>query len=115
YDGQPEFEFIKKCPAGWDEIKVLNGVPGEYISIARRKENDWYVGSITNWQPRKLSVPLTFLKNGKYTAEIYEDGADAGVNPKHTTIFKKQVDNKTVLQLVLAAGGGYAVWLTPSK
>lgn len=115
YDGQPEFEFIKKCPAAWDEIKVLNGVPGEYISVARRKENEWYIGSITNWQSRKLSIPLSFLKNGKYTAEIYADAADATLNPKHTAISKQVVDNKTILQASLVTGGGYCVRLVPVK
>jgi alpha-glucosidase len=115
YEGQPEFEFIKKCPATWDELKVLDGVPGEYITLARRKENEWYIGSITNWQARKLSVPLSFLKSGKYTAEIYADAADAGINPKHTVISKQVVDNKTILQANLATGGGYCVRLVPVK
>jgi alpha-glucosidase len=115
YEGQPEFGFIKKCPASWDEIKVLNGVPGEYISVARRSRNDWYMGSITNWQGRTLSLPLSFLGKGKYTAEIYADGADAAINPKHTSIYKKQVDSKTILQAKLVTGGGYAVRLTPVK
>ncbi|MEO5684808.1 MAG: glycoside hydrolase family 97 protein [Chitinophagaceae bacterium] len=113
YQGQPEFEFIKKCPATWDELNVLNGMPGDYITIARRKEKEWYVGSITNWQPRTLSIPLSFLKTGKYTAEIYADAADAGINPKHTVISKQLVDSRTILKAPLAAGGGYCVRLVP--
>jgi alpha-glucosidase len=115
YEGQAEFEFIKQCPATWDELKVLNGVPGEYITIARRSGNDWYIGSITNWQARKLTVPLSFLKTGKYTAEIYADAPDAGINPKHTVISKQVVDNKTILQPSLVTGGGYCVRLVPVK
>ncbi|MFT3704297.1 MAG: glycoside hydrolase family 97 protein [Agriterribacter sp.] len=115
YTGQPEFEFIRKCPATWDEIKVLNGVPGEYISIARRSGNEWYVGSITDWHARKLSLPLSFLKSGKYIADIYADAVDAGINPKHTLISKQTVDNKTILQASLVTGGGYCVRLVPVK
>jgi len=115
YQGQADFEFIKKAPASWDEIKVLQGVPGEYISIARRKGNDWYIGSITNWNARTMSIPLSFLGNGNHTAEIYSDAADAATNPKHTSFAKQKVDNKTVLQARLVAGGGYAVRITKDK
>ncbi len=115
YEGQTEFEFIRKCPATWDETKVLNGVPGEYISIARRSGNEWWLGSITDWHDRKLSLPLTFLKPGKYTAEIYADAPDAAINPKRTVISKQTVDNKTVLQASLVTGGGYCVRIVPVK
>ena len=115
YDGQPEFEFIKKCPASWDELKVLDGVPGDYITLARRSGNEWYIGSITNWQPRVLSVPLSFLKSGKYRAEIYADAPDAGVSPKHTVISTQWVTGKTVLSARLAPGGGYCVRLVPMQ
>ncbi|MEO5592161.1 MAG: glycoside hydrolase family 97 protein [Chitinophagaceae bacterium] len=115
YEGQAEFDFIKKCPATWDEVKVLNGVPGEYITIARRSGNDWYLGSITNWEARKLSIPLSFLKAGKYTAEIYADAPDAAIHPKLTIISKQVIDNKTILQANLATGGGYCVRLVPVK
>ncbi|MFT3935591.1 MAG: glycoside hydrolase family 97 protein [Chitinophagaceae bacterium] len=115
YDGQAEFDFIRKCPATWDEIKVLNGMPGEFITVARRSGNDWYVGAITNWQPRKLSIPLSFLKAGKYTAEIYADAPDAAINPKRTVISKITVDNKTVLRPSLVTGGGYCLRIVPKS
>ena len=109
YENQPEFAFIKKVPATWDEIKVVNGLPGEFITIARRKEKNWFIGSITNWQPRNLSIPLTFLGKGKYVAEIYSDAGDSNVKPKHTIISKMEVTNKTILKAALVTGGGYAV------
>jgi alpha-glucosidase len=115
YTNQPDFEFIKKVPASWDEIKVLQGVPGEYLSIARRKGNDWYIGSITNWNARTLSIPLSFLASGNYTAKIYSDAADAITNPKHTSITRLSVNNKTLLQAKLVPGGGYAVRITKTK
>ncbi|WP_207632579.1 glycoside hydrolase family 97 protein [Foetidibacter luteolus] len=115
YEGQADFEFIKKVPASWDEIKVLHGVPGEYITIARRKGNDWYIGSITNWTERTLSIPLSFLGDGNFTAEIYSDAADAKINPKHTAISRQQVNSKTVLQARLVTGGGYAVRITKTN
>jgi alpha-glucosidase len=113
YTGQPEFNFIKQCPADWDELKVLDGTPGDYITLARRKGDSWYLGSITNWQSRNLDIPLSFLKAGKYTAEIYADASDASIHPTHTQISRQPVSNKTVLHARLSAGGGYCVRIVP--
>jgi alpha-glucosidase len=109
YENQPSFDFIKNVPATWDETKVLNGVPGEYVTIARRHGNEWFLGSMTNWNPRGLDLPLTFLGAGRYRAEIYADAADADRFPKHVSIAKKTVDRRTRLKAQLAPGGGYAV------
>ncbi|MGH9653963.1 MAG: glycoside hydrolase family 97 protein [Bryobacteraceae bacterium] len=114
YANQPAFNFIKHCPATWDETKVLNGLPGRYITMARRKGKDWYLGSITDWTPRTLDVPLTFLGSGKYTAEIYADAADADVHPKNVSITKQVVDSSRHLNIRLAPGGGYAVRFIPA-
>ena len=113
YQDQPSFEFVKNAPATWDETKVLNGEPGEYITMARRKGKDWYLGSMTNWSARELDLPLTFLGAGHYRAEIYADASDADRLPKNVSILKKQVDHSTHLKAALAPGGGYAVRFVP--
>ncbi len=77
YKDQPSFEFIKAAPATWDETRAINGLPGEYVTLARRKGNEWFVGSMTNWNARELDLPLAFLGAGKYRAEIYADAPDA--------------------------------------
>ncbi len=115
YDGQKELEFLKAVPATWDETRVVNGRPARYITIARRSGREWYVGSITDWEPRELDLPLTFLGNGSYNAEIYADGPNAAAQPKDSTLEKRQVNAKTVLKLKLAPGGGAAIKLTPAK
>jgi alpha-glucosidase len=111
YAGQHDFEFIKQVPVSWDEVRVLNGRPMENITVARRSGKDWYVGSITNWDARRVKVPLSFLGNGKYTAEIYADAADAGTDAKHTEFSKQTVDRNTVLEVKMAPGGGNAIWM----
>lgn len=115
YLDQPSFEFIKSVPATWDETRVLNGVPGEYITIARRRGNEWFLGSMTNWTPRQLDIPLTFLGDGRYRAEIYADAPDADRLPKNVSIQKRPVSRATNLKAQLAPGGGYAVRLIPLK
>jgi len=115
YSGQHDFEFIKQVPTTWDEIRVLGGRPREFISVARRSGSDWYVGSITNWSLRDLKVPLSFLGEGKYVAEIYADAPDAGIEPTHTTFEKEPVDRSTVLDVHMVSGGGNAIWIHPAQ
>jgi alpha-glucosidase len=109
YANQPAFQFIRDVPASWDSTQVLNGEPGEFATIARRHGDDWYLGSITNWTPRQIEVPLSFLGAGGYRAEIYADGSDAATNPKHVAIRKQTVHKGQTLKLTLAPGGGCAI------
>ncbi len=115
YAGQPAFQFIKDVPVSWDETHVLNGRPGEFVTIARNHGHEWYLGSITNWTPRTFDVPLTFLSPGAYTAEIYADGSDAATQPKHVEIRRQQVRRTQLLTLHLAPGGGCAIRFIPQK
>lgn len=114
YEDQPAFDFIKHSPATWDETRVLNGLPGEYITVARRSGDQWFLGSMTNWQARQIDLPLTFLGSGRYTAEIYADAEDADRYPKNVRVFKQVVDRTMHLTAKLAEGGGYAVRFVPA-
>jgi len=115
YEGQPSFQFLKDVPATWDETKFINGVPGEYITLARRNGDDWFLGSMTNWNPRNVEIPLTFLGEGRYTAEIYADAPDADQFPKKVVIDKREVNSSGKLEARMAPGGGYAVRFTPVR
>jgi alpha-glucosidase len=115
YANQPSFQFIRDVPTSWDETRTLNGEPGEFVTIARRHGEEWYLGSITNWSGRDVRVPLDFLRSGKYTAEIYEDAADAAENPKHVAIRKQVVRKGDALTLRLASGGGCAIRFVPAQ
>jgi len=118
YVGKPEFQFIKDVPCTWSDTKVLDSKIGEYTTIARKDwdEKNWYLGSITNQNARDLNVALSFLDAGKeYEAEIYADGSAANykTNPYPVAISKQKVNNKSVLNIKLAAGGGTAIKFTP--
>jgi alpha-glucosidase len=115
YDGQKELAFLAAVPSTWDETRVLNGRPARYITIARRSGREWYVGSITNWDPRELEVPLQFLGSGRYVAEIYSDGPNAATHPKESVVEKRDVDASTTLKLKLAPGGGAAIRILPKE
>ncbi len=115
YEDQPAFSFIRDAPATWDETRALAGSPGEYITVARRHGKDWFLGSMTNWNPRAIDVPLDFLGPGKYQAEIYEDSDDADRYPTNVRVRKMVVDRSMHLKAALAPGGGYAVRFTPAN
>ena len=115
YANQPAFRFIQDVPTTWDATRVLNGEPGEFVTIARRHGDDWYLGSLTNWSSRDLHIPLQFLGKGAYKAEIYEDEADSGQNPKHISIHQQTVRSSDTLVLHLTSGGGCAIRFVPAK
>jgi alpha-glucosidase len=114
YTGQKAFDFIKQVPATWDEVHVIDGLPMRYISLARRSGKDWYIGSLTNWDERSLKVPLDFLGDGKYVAEIYADATDAATNATHVDFSTRAVDRTTVLDIHMVSGGGNAIWIHPT-
>jgi alpha-glucosidase len=81
--------------------------------MARRKGDEWFVGGMTNWDSRDLEIPLSFLGNGRYGAEIYADAPDADRYPKGVSVRKQTVERGTRLKAHLASGGGYALRLVP--
>lgn len=113
YIGEPGFEVIKNMPATWDETRVPAAVVDQYISIARRKKDSWYIGTITNNTAREISINFRFLPVGKYNADIYSDAADANAN--HLTKKTMVVDRNTILKLALAPGGGNIIILDKLK
>ncbi len=115
YDSNPGMEFLEKVPTVWDETKVLNGEPAEYVTIARRHGDDWYLGAMTNWDARDLDIPLSFLGAGEYETHIFADGANADKDAASLAISTQRVKAGDKLTLHLAPGGGAAVIFTPAK
>jgi alpha-glucosidase len=114
-DNKPELEFWDRIPTSWDETKVLHGRPGEFITTARRKGAEWFVGTITNNDARKLKVPLHFLEKEKiYLATIYADDPQAATKTK-VGVRTIKVDAKTVIDTKLSASGGQVIWLRPMQ
>lgn len=112
YEGQPGFEFIRQMPTTWDQTLVPLAEVMQYVTIARRKGVDWYVGTINNSTARELRLPLDFLGEGEYTAEIYTDAPDVASNPNHLVKEVRKVDRTTVIELPLAPEGGSVIRIT---
>jgi alpha-glucosidase len=113
YAGQPGFEFIKEIPTTWDETKVIDAKVGEWLSIARRKNNDWYVGTITNNSKRKAQLNFSFLPEGLFNAEMYTDAPDDNFNPNHLVKEVIKINNKDTISVNLADGGGLVMHIYP--
>jgi hypothetical protein len=108
------FQFIRDVAVDWDETNVLEAEPGDYITIARKakNKNEWYIGAITDGNPRIATITFGYLPKGKsYTATVYADGANASYdkNPQSYAIRKIKVNSKTVLKQKMAAGGGLTI------
>ncbi len=115
YDHSPGMEFLDKVPTVWDETKVLNGEPAQYVTIARRHGDDWFLGAMTNWDARDLEIPLSFLGAGEFNAQIFADGADADQMATSLGITNRSVKPAETLKIHLAPGGGAALIFTPAK
>jgi alpha-glucosidase len=110
---EPELEFFDKVPTVWDEKKVIEGEPGKFGTIARRKGKEWFIGSVNGSEPHHVKICLNFLLEGKkYKAFIYSD--DPSVNTRtHVRIENKIVDNQSVLEHDLKPNNGLAVRIVP--
>jgi alpha-glucosidase len=115
YEGQPGFEFIEKAPTVWDETRVLAGEPSQFIVVARRKGGNWYVGAMTNWDERTLSLPLDFLGAGEYEATVFADGPEAVKDGTSLAVGTATMKAGGALDLQLAPGGGAALIILPKS
>ena len=114
-DNEPELEWFRQVPAVWDDTQVINGVIGEYATIARRSGDDWFIGTINNSDKRTLRIPLSFLAEDQtYAAHIYADD-DTVETKTQVSVTTRAVDAQTSLDVPLTSGGGQAVWITPVK
>lgn len=118
YHDQPSFTFIEQVPVNWDESRFLQGEIGDYISIARRKGEQWYIGSMTDELSRNYNLTLEFLSlDVPYVATIYGDSTETEFkrNPTAISINEYLVKKGDNLAVVMASGGGQAVHLYPAK
>jgi alpha-glucosidase len=105
--------FIAKLPTVFDETVALDGKVGEYIAIARRKGDTWYIGAMTNWNSREITIDFSFLGEGTYEAEIFKDGINAD---RDASDYKREVITvtKNTRQTVsLSNGGGWTARVYP--
>lgn len=109
---EPELKFFDDVYTVWDESKVLEGEPGEYVTMARRHGDEWFIGTITN-AGRKAEVGLDFLPEGKFVAEIYTDGDKSVPTRTKVRVSSCLVSSADTLRFNLRDSGGAAIRLIP--
>ena len=109
YRREPECTaFIARIPTVWDETLGLDGKVGEYITMARRSGDEWYVGGLTNWDKRDIIVDLSFLEEGFYEIELFKDGINADRAACDYKRVVMPVPEDRQLKVTLFPGGGFA-------
>jgi alpha-glucosidase len=104
-------EFFAVVPTVWDETKVLNATVGEYVTVARKRGDSWYIGAMTDWTARDLRIDFGFLGSKAYIMDIYADGVNADRYAADYRIQKQSVTNADSLTIHLAPGGGWVARL----
>lgn len=105
-------DFIASVPnVGIDETKVLQGKLGEYIVMARRVGDDWYIGGMTDWNARTIELDLSFLADGLYRTRLFTDGANAYKNATDYKVQEQILHAGKELKIKMAPGGGFAMSL----
>ena len=113
-------KFIEDVAVDWDQTVVAEAEPGDYITIARKAKtgDSWFIGAITDENPRTATINLDFLDAGRdYVATLYLDAPDADFesNPMAYRIETYRVSNRNALRLDLARSGGAAVSIRPAS
>ena len=107
--------FIASVPTVWDETVALDGQVSKYIVMARRSADVWYIGALTDWESREIELDMSFLPDGEYSVEIYQDGANAD---KFASDYKRSVTQMPAekkLKAVMAPGGGWVAKIVPIR
>jgi len=106
YRDQPGADFLRIVPTVWDDSRVLEGQVGERLVMARQSGDDWYLGALTNREPREITIKLDFLSTGQWKMRLWKDGDDADKNAAQLTTEERAVDSGDEITVRLAPAGG---------
>lgn len=105
---EPRFmELLGSIPTVWDETLVPSAVLGDYVVMARKSGNDWFIAAMNDWTEREVSIPLHFLGDGSYEATICADGVNADKFASDYLLSTEVLSTKSNLKIQMAPGGGY--------
>ncbi len=96
--------FLKEVPSAWDDIHFIDGVPGEYVIMARLKGNDWYIAGISAVQAKTMQFSLSFLKSGNYTVDLYKDSTGTQRTAAKQSI---SINPSTPVSIAVNTNGGF--------
>lgn len=108
-------DYISSIPTVWEETVAIDGKVGEYIIMARRSGDEWYIGGMTNWDARDIKIDLSFLPSGSYQIELFKDGVNAERAARDYIREIFNINSSDQLDIHLASGGGFAAKISIAK
>jgi alpha-glucosidase len=105
--------FISRIPTTWDTTIALDAKAVEYLAVARKNKNNWYIGAMTNFNKRELSIPANFLDNKTYTITILKDGINADKHAADYSITTQTIKKGEMINIKMESGGGWVAFLSP--
>jgi alpha-glucosidase len=113
YENQPGFDFLQSVPTTWDKTVVIDGKPDQYLLIARKKNQNWWIAGITGDSSRTLKFRPVFSNedSGPWKLSLYQDDVKTPFNPNGVLISTMQANQNTTLEIPMAAGGGFVIKL----
>jgi len=104
-------DFLSKVPTVWDTTIVLEAKIADYILLTRKHGNEWYVGAMTDTNARDLSIDFSFLEEGTFKIDYYQDGQNADRYAGDYKLINADINSSDKLKIHLAPGGGWAARL----
>ncbi len=108
---KPGADFLKIVPTEWDDIRFLGGYPGEYVSIAKKSGEKWFVGIMNNSKAREIDLDLHFLEPGDYTIEAWADSQESEEKPSDLNKSVKSVGSDKIIKIKMVKNGGFVAIL----
>ena len=100
--------FITSIPTVWDETRALQAEAGEYVVMARRKGDTWYLGGLSDWNERDVELDIRFIGKAEAQATIFKDGKNAQRSAQDYKLENKTIDTSRKFRVHMAPGGGFA-------
>jgi alpha-glucosidase len=104
---QPGADFLKIVPTVWDDIKFISGYPGDYIAIAKRSGEKWFVGVMNNSIGKTIDLILDFLPAGDYVSEIWADTKNSDKYPKDLKKAIQSIKSGGIIKVTMSKNGGF--------
>ena len=112
YENNKEaLSFLEVVPTVWDETRLLDGIVGDYVVMARRSGDNWFIGAMTDEETRQLNVTLDFLADGSYACDIYTDSQSNTNDPTLVEHRKITIKKGDTLPINLISGGGFVAYI----
>ncbi|KPL14374.1 MAG: hypothetical protein AMS26_10970, partial [Bacteroides sp. SM23_62] len=106
----PAKDLFQNLHAAWDDIRFIDGYPGQYCCLARRKGDEWFLAAINAGTGRQVEIPFNFLNEQNYRAKLYNDDGEDGLQIKELNI-----SNTSIVKFDLVKNGGFVIHLVTGE